>query len=188
MLIEQLMKKDLKKEEVQLKDLGIMGYALTALKLSGIRTADQITRFTKDELLMFNGLGKKTVKNIETQLNKSGFSLKDGHCDLTAENKLEIQEKLRQIRLENAANYYIELIYELNRKPIEELKEMKMLSVFDRRDIDTIIHEFGSQLKVKEFITFSKVNLCANKNYSSKKRTRELEVISMILNELGIEY
>ena len=52
--------------------------ARRALENKGIKTLDQLSKYSKEEVLTFHGLGKTTIPKLEKLLSENNLSFKNG--------------------------------------------------------------------------------------------------------------
>lgn len=62
--------------EIRVEELGLAARALNSLKSAGIEYASQLIQLSHKEMLAFEGLGDKSVENIERALAKQGLGLR----------------------------------------------------------------------------------------------------------------
>lgn len=62
--------------EIRTEELGLAARALNSLKNAGIEYAGQLIQLSHKEVLAFEGLGEKSVENIERALAKQGLGLR----------------------------------------------------------------------------------------------------------------
>lgn len=62
--------------EMKIEELGLAARALNSLKGAGIEYVNQLVQLSNKEVLAFEGLGEKSVENIERALAKQGLGLR----------------------------------------------------------------------------------------------------------------
>jgi len=63
--------------DISVDDLGLSARALNSLKNSGVSGTKTLIEMTKDELEALDGMGKKSLDDVEKALAKQGLGLKD---------------------------------------------------------------------------------------------------------------